>query len=75
MAHLPQHPDNPYNPSLPEAERIPAKLWELLRRNEKFQRAVTKLQGLDEIAKLEGAREMEGKRTPIKNQFQHKRGY
>ena len=51
MAHEPQHPDNPCRASLPEAELIPAKIWELLRRNEKFHRAVRKLQSLDRVAK------------------------
>lgn len=51
MAHEPQHPNNPCHASLPEAERIPAKIWELLRRNEKFHRAVSKLQHLDRLAK------------------------
>jgi hypothetical protein len=39
---------------LPDAERIPAKIWELLRRNEKFGRAVRKLQQLDRAAKEQG---------------------
>jgi hypothetical protein len=54
MAHEPQHPDNPCRASLPDAERIPAKIWELLRRNEKFGRAVRKLQQLDRAAKEQG---------------------
>ena len=53
MAHEPQHPDNPCRASLPEAEQTPAKIWELLRRNEKFRRAVVKLQSLDNAAKAE----------------------
>lgn len=47
MPHTPQHPDNPCRSDLPEDERIPAKIWELLRRNELFRRAVERLQELD----------------------------
>jgi hypothetical protein len=45
MAHTPQHPQNPC--SLNENEQTPAKIWELLRRNQKIGRAVNKLQKLD----------------------------
>jgi hypothetical protein len=45
MAHTPQHPHNPC--LLKEHEQIPAKIWELLRRNQKISRAVNKLQKLD----------------------------
>jgi hypothetical protein len=51
MAHTPQHPENPCRASLPESEQTPAKIWELLRRNDKFKRAVTKLQNLDTLEK------------------------
>lgn len=51
MAHTPQHPDNPC--SLDENEQTPAKIWELLRRNGKFQRAVNKLQRLDAAARTD----------------------
>lgn len=47
MRHTPQHPDNPCRSDLPEDERIPAKIWELLRRNELFRLAVERLQELD----------------------------
>lgn len=32
---------------MPEAEQVPAKIWELLRRNEKFKRTVARFQELD----------------------------
>lgn len=51
MAHKPQHPDNPCRDSLPEAENIPAKMWELLRRNDTFKKAVLRLAQLDARAK------------------------
>lgn len=47
MAHEPQHRDNPYRPDLAEAERVPAKIWELLRRNDCFKKAVERLSVLD----------------------------
>jgi hypothetical protein len=45
MAHAPQHPDNPC--SLGENEQTPAKIWELLRRNDRFKKAVARLEELD----------------------------
>jgi len=45
MGHAPQHPHNPC--SLNENEQTPAKIWELLRWNEEFSRAVIKLQKFD----------------------------
>lgn len=51
MADNPRHEHNPC--SLTENEQTPAKIWELLRRNEKFHRAVTKLQHIDAAAKTE----------------------
>jgi hypothetical protein len=45
MAHAPQHPHNPC--SLDENERIPAKIWELLRRNDAFRADVQQLSKLD----------------------------
>jgi len=54
MPHKPEHPDNPYRPDFQEAEHVPAKVWELLRRNEKFRRALDKLRRLDDEAKTAG---------------------
>ncbi|MFO1487363.1 MAG: hypothetical protein U1F65_02690 [Verrucomicrobiota bacterium] len=51
MANNPRHEHNPC--SFSENEQTPAKIWELLRRNEKFQRAVAKLQRIDAAAKAE----------------------
>ena len=45
MAHAPQHPHNPC--SLDENEQIPAKIWELLRRNDAFLADVQRLSKLD----------------------------
>jgi len=45
MAHEPQHPDNPC--ALGLDEQNPAKIWELLRRNGRFQKAVERLIELD----------------------------
>ncbi len=45
MAHAPQHPHNPS--SLDENEQTPAKVWELLRRNDWFKKVVARLEGLD----------------------------
>ncbi len=53
MPHAPQHPDNPCGTTLPEVEQVPAKIWELLRRNERFHRAVSRLQLLDAAARSE----------------------
>jgi hypothetical protein len=50
MAHLPQHAQNPC--SLDRNEQVPAKIWELLRRNERFKKAVTRLKVLDKRAPL-----------------------
>jgi hypothetical protein len=47
MAYTPQHPENPCRSELSEAEQVPAKLWELLRRNERFQKAFSRLVQLD----------------------------
>jgi len=49
MAHAPQHPHNPC--SLDENQQTPAKIWELLRHNERFGRAVRKLQSHDATEK------------------------
>jgi len=46
LAHTPQHPHNPC--SLNENEQTPAKVWELLRRNGRFKKAVTRLEDLDQ---------------------------
>jgi len=51
MAHAPQHPDNPC--SLVENEQIPAKIWELLRRNDSFKKATARLKALDARPSLE----------------------
>jgi hypothetical protein len=51
MAHSPRHPDNPC--SLDENEQIPAKIWELLRRNECFAKAVARLRTLDQDPKFQ----------------------
>ncbi len=45
MTHKPQHSHNPC--ALPDNQQTPAKIWELLRRNEKFQRSVARLDLLD----------------------------
>jgi len=45
MAHTPQHSENPY--LFEEEAQIPAKIWELLRRNECFQKTVFRLEELD----------------------------
>jgi hypothetical protein len=50
MAHTTQHPHNPC--SLDENERTPAKIWELLRRNNHFQKAVARLEELDKRTRL-----------------------
>ena len=54
MAHTPQHPDNPC--SLDENEETPAKIWELLRRNNDFQTQAQRLRELDEQARPETER-------------------
>lgn len=51
MAHAPQHPHNPC--SLDGNDRIPAKIWELLRRNDRFKKAVARLEELDNRPRLE----------------------
>ncbi len=45
MAHAPQHPQNPC--SLDENQQTPAKVWELLRRNDRFKMAVARIEDLD----------------------------
>jgi hypothetical protein len=51
MAHAPQHAYNPC--SLDENEQNPAKIWELLRRNDRFKKAVARLEELDKRPRLE----------------------
>jgi hypothetical protein len=51
MSHKPHHPDNPYN--LPEQQQAAAKVWELLRRNDRFRRLACSLQRLDQRARKE----------------------
>jgi len=51
MAHAPQHAHNPC--SLDENEQNPAKIWELLRRNDRFKKAVARLEELDKRPRLE----------------------
>lgn len=51
MSHRPQHPENPYN--LPEQQQAAAKVWELLRRNDRFRRLTCGLQRLDHRARKE----------------------
>ena len=51
MAHTPQHCDNPCG--LQQCEQVPAKIWELLRRNPKFTRVLTVLQSLDARCRVE----------------------
>lgn len=50
MRHPPQHPHNPC--ALGPNEQAPAKFWELLRRNTRFQKAVTRLAELDQRPRL-----------------------
>ena len=45
MADAPRHPQNPC--SLDENEQTPAKVWELLRRNDRFRKAAARLEDLD----------------------------
>ena len=45
MAHAPQHPHNPC--SLDKNQQTPAKVRELLRRNDRFKKAVARLEDLD----------------------------
>lgn len=52
MRHKPRNELNPY--LLDEAERTSAKIWELLRRNACFQKAVARLQKLDKRPSLDG---------------------
>lgn len=42
-----EHPFNPGDNTLPDDEQIPAKIWELLRRNSEFKQAVERLRSLD----------------------------
>ncbi len=49
MKYPPKHPDNPCH--LSEQEQVPAKVWELLRRNEAFRRRVACLKRLDHRAR------------------------
>jgi len=51
MAHAPQHPHNPC--SLDENEQTPAKIWEMLRRNDRFRKAVARLDELDKRPRLD----------------------
>lgn len=51
MSHAPQHSHNPC--SLDPDEQIPAKIWELLRRNNRFKQVVTRLQELDKRPQLQ----------------------
>lgn len=46
MSYQPQHPDSPC--LLAGEEQVPAKIWELLRRNDRFRRVVTGLKRLDD---------------------------
>jgi hypothetical protein len=50
MAHAPQHPHNPC--SLADNEQTPAKIWEMLRRNTSFRKAVARLEELDKRPRL-----------------------
>jgi len=52
MAYTPKHPHNPC--LLGENEQTPAKIWELLRRNDRFKKAVARLEELDQRPRLEG---------------------
>jgi hypothetical protein len=52
MAHAPQHLNNPC--SLNENEQTPGKVWELLRHNNRFKKAVTRLEQLDKRSCLVG---------------------
>lgn len=45
MSYTPQHDQNPF--LLNEAEAVPAKIWELLRRNVGFQKVVARLKAID----------------------------
>lgn len=51
MAHAPKHPHNPC--SLADDERTPAKIWEMLRRNDRFKKAVARLEELDKRSCVE----------------------
>lgn len=51
MAHAPQHPHNPC--SLADNEQTPAKIWEMLRRNDRFRKAVARLEVLDKRPRTE----------------------
>ncbi len=51
MAHAPQHPHNPC--SLGANEQTPAKIWELIRRNDHFTKAVARLEALDKRPRVE----------------------
>lgn len=46
MAHAPQHLHNPC--LLDENQQTPAKVWELLRRNDRFKKVVARLKALDQ---------------------------
>src|SRR5256885_1787323 len=51
MAHAPQHAHSPC--SLDQNEQVPAKIWELLRCNDRFKKAVARLEELDKRPRLE----------------------
>jgi hypothetical protein len=51
MAHESELVFNPGDDTLPDDEQIPAKIWELLRRNDEFKKAARQLQQLDEKAR------------------------
>src|SRR5208282_2938688 len=51
MVREPQQLFNPGDTTLPDDERIPAKIWELLRRSDDFKKAVQQLRQLDEKAR------------------------
>lgn len=51
MAHATQHLHNPC--SLDENEQTPGKIWELLRRNDHFKKAVARLEELDKRPRVE----------------------
>ena len=52
MAHAPLHPHNPC--SLDGNEQTPAKIWELMRRNDRFKKAVARFKDIDQRLRLVG---------------------